>query len=283
MVGRILALFLGATGLLGFCPTVVAQEQPLPKDLASDPPFRARSEEHLERELQNPLSDLASVPLQNDFDGDLAPDQEGFRYTLSIKPNLPIDLGEDWQLIARTVAPIVYQRDVRGDHTGSAFGLGDFFQTFYLSSKNSDGLQMGFGPALLWPTATQDELGRGKWAVGPAGALVVQSGFWTVGVLADHLWSYAGSDSRPDVNRTFFQPFVAVTFPKATTLFFDAEAEYDWHADRWTVPLVAGVNQMLKFAEQPVSLGVDGKYWVSGPSTAPDWGVRFTITFVFPR
>jgi len=283
MVGRIVPVLFGALGLLGFSPILAAQEQLQPKDLAADPPARVRSEEHLAGELQNPLSDLASLPLQNDFDGDLGPDQAGFRYTFSVEPNLPFDLGEDWRVIARTVAPVIFQFDVQGDNTGRAFGLGDVFQTFYLSPKSSSVLQWGIGPGFLWPTATRDALGRGKWSVGPAGALVFQSGQWTAGVRADHLWSCAGSDSRPDVNRTFFQPFVAVTFPKGTSFFVDAEAEYDWHATQWTVPFVAGVDQMMKFGDQPVSLGVDGKYWVAGPSTAPDWGVRFTVTFVFPR
>src|SRR5213075_461384 len=106
----------------------------------------------------------------------------------------------------------------------------------------------------------------------PSGAVVVESGELTVGIVADHLWSVAGADSRADVNRTFVQPFVAVTFPKGTSLFLDAEAQYDWHETRWTVPLVAGVAQMMKFGDQPVSLGIDGKYWVAGPSTEPDWG-----------
>jgi len=288
MAGRILPILLGTVGFLGFVPTLSAQDPLLPKDLASemrgpDPPHRATSEEHLARQLVDPLDDLASLTFQGDFDGDIGPDQAGLRNTITIQPTLPIDLGEDWLLIARTFAPVLYQRNVLGEGTGRAFGVGDVFQTFYFTPKDSSGLQWGVGPALLWPTATRDVLGRGKWSVGPAGALVVQSGLWTIGVLADHLWSYAGSDSRPNVNRTAFQPFLAVTFPKATTLFFEAEAEYDWHETQWTVPLIAGVSQMMKFGEQAVSLGIDGKYWVAGPSTAPDWGVRFVVTFVFPH
>lgn len=282
------SLLLGAAGLLGLLPVASAQDS-LPKDLASEPrgpdrPARSRSEEHLARELQNPLSELASLPIQNDFDGDLARDQAGFRYTMTVRPNLPLELTEDWLLIARTDLPIIYQRDVLGENTGRAFGLGDVFQSFILSPRNdSAGLQWGVGPALLWPTATRDVLGRRKWAVGPSGAVVVASGELTVGVVADHLWSVAGADTRADVNRTFVQPFVAVTFSKGTSLFLDAEAQYDWHETRWTVPLVGGVAQMMKFGDQAVSLGIDGKYWVAGPSTEPDWGVRFTVTFVFPR
>jgi hypothetical protein len=249
----------------------------------ADPPARARSEEHLAKELVDPLSELASLDFQNDIDGDLARDQEGLRYTLTVRPILPIDIGEDWLLITRTEIPVIYQRNALGKDTGSDFGLGDILQQFYLSPKSSSEVKYGIGPAWLWPSATRDVLGREKWAVGPAAAISVESDGLTLGVLTHHFWSFAGSRTRDDVNQTTIQPFAALTFPKGTTVLVQAEVEYDWHDDRWTVPLIAGVSQVLKFSDQAVSIGIDGKYWVEGPSTAPDWGIRVVLTFIFPR
>ena len=71
------------------------------------------------------------------------------------------------------------------------------------------GLIWGVGPAFLWPTATDDELGTGKWGVGPTGVGLLQKGPWTYGMLANHIWSFAGDDDRADVNSTFLQPFFA--------------------------------------------------------------------------
>jgi hypothetical protein len=281
MAGRTSSILL-AVALLGLSRTLAAQDQ-LPRQLADEPPARARSEEHLARELQDPLSELASLDFQNDFDGDLARDQAGFRYTLTVRPIIPIDVGEDWLLIARAEIPVLYQRDVRGDHTGSDFGLGDILQTFYLSPKGSTGLKYGLGPAWLWPSATRDVLGREKWAVGPAAAVAVESDGLTIGVLTHHLWSFAGDRMRDDINRTSVRPFAAMTFPKGTTVRIEVEADYDWHEDRWTVPIMGGVSQVMKFSDQAVSLGVEGKYWVAHSSLDPDWGVRFVLTFVFPR
>lgn len=281
MVGRLAPFLLGVVALLGVSRTLAAQD--LPREMAAEPPARSRSEEHLGRELQNPLSDLAFLDFQNDFDGDLARDQEGFRYTLTVRPVLPIDIGEDWLLIARAELPVIYQRNVLGDDTGSDFGLGDILQTFYLSPKGSSELTYGLGPAWLWPSATRDVLGREKWAVGPAAAVAIQSEGLAIGVLTHHLWSFAGARSRDDLNRTTVQPFAALTFPKGTTVRVEVEADYDWHDDRWTVPLLGGVSQVLKFSDQAVSLGVEGKYWVAHSSLDPDWGVRFVLTFIFPR
>jgi hypothetical protein len=299
MVFRI-SLIVGWAAVLGLPALAAAQERNLPLDLASDAPVglrgrnqedqappetRARSEERLARELQNPVADLISVPLQSDFDCDLAPDQAGFRYTMNLQPVVPFDLGEDWLLITRTTVPVTYQFDVRGEDTGSEFGLGDILQSFFISPKgsSSEGVHLGIGPAFLWPTATRDALGTEKWGVGPSGVVVLQSRQWTVGVLTNHVWSYAGADSRPDVNQTFVQPFVAMTLSKGTTFNLTTEATFDWDADQWTVPLIGGVSQVMKFGDQPVSIGVLGKYWVEGPSSAPDWGVRFFITLIFPR
>ncbi len=73
------------------------------------------------------------------------------------------------------------------------------------------------------------------------------------------------------------------TFKTTTTLSFATESTYDWIGDQWTVPLVAGVSQLVKIGKLPMSLGVNGKYWVEGPDSAPDWGMRFTMTSLFPK
>jgi hypothetical protein len=276
----------GAAVLRTFIGTLAAQDVALPTRLGEEtdkPVYRARSEDRLAQQLQNPIADLTSVLLQSDIDGDVGPDQAGSRYTVNVLPVIPVDVGEDWLLVTRTLLPIIYQREVQGEGTGRAFGLGDTLQSFFISPKGGDGLSWGVGPAFLWPTATREVLGGEKWAAGPTGVVVLESGPWTAGVLANHLWSYSGSRSRADVNQTFVQPFAAVTFWKGTTLSVSTEAAYDWHADQWTVPLMAGFTQVIKLGELPIGLGVSGKYWADGPSSAPDWGVRFAVTLIFPR
>jgi hypothetical protein len=45
----------------------------------------------------------------------------------------------------------------------------------------------------------------------PTAVVLTQKSGWTVGILANHVWSYAGDDDRAEVNSTFLQPFIAYT------------------------------------------------------------------------
>ncbi len=102
-------------------------------------------------------------------------------------------------------------------------------------------------------------------------------------MLANHIWSFARDDGRKEVNSTFLQPFLAYTFKTATTLTFNTESTYDWIEDQWNVPLFAGVGQIVKIGKLPVSLQLGSQYWVEGPDSAPDWSMRFNITFLLPK
>jgi hypothetical protein len=72
----------------------------------------------------------------------------------------------------------------------------------------SGGLIWGVGPVLLLPTATDSLLGAKKWGAGPAAVALIMRVPWTVGMLANHIWSYAGDSDRPDISNTFLQPFM---------------------------------------------------------------------------
>jgi hypothetical protein len=162
-------------------------------------------------------------------------------------------------------------------------GLGDIVQSFFFSPKEPvGGWILGFGPVLLYPSATDDRLGTEKWAAGPTALALKQSGPWTFGVLGNHLWSYAGSEDRRSVNLTFVQPFAAYVTKTKTTFSLNAEATYDWNESQWTVPLNLSVAQLVKVGKLPVQFAVGGRYYAEGPSGAPDWGLRFVITPLFP-
>jgi hypothetical protein len=99
-----------------------------------------------------------------------------------------------------------------------------------------------------------------------------------------HIWSVAGSDSRADVSSTFIQPFLAHTTPTAWTYSLNAETSYDWKARQWSVPINATATKLLKFGEQPVSIGGGVRYWAESPDSGPhDWGLRLIVTFLFPK
>ena len=237
----------------------------------------------LAKTLANPIGALISVPFQNNFDFGGGPNGDGFQYKVNIQPVVPISLNETWNLISRTIIPVVYQENIFG--TSSQAGLSDTVQSLFFSPKapTSGGWIWGVGPVLLLPTATDDLLGTEKWGAGPTAVLLKQQNGWTYGVLANHIWSYAGESSRADVNATFLQPFLTFTTPKQTTFTINTESTYDWANSQWTVPLNASVAQLVKVGKLPLQFQIGARYYAAKPANGPEWGLRFSVTFLFPK
>lgn len=237
----------------------------------------------LAKAVLNPIASLISVPIQNNFDWGAGPNDDGFQYKVTVQPVIPISLNEDWNVISRTIVPYVYQEDVIG--TTSQSGLADTVQSLFFSpvKPTKSGWIWGAGPVLQIPTATDDLLGEEKWGAGPTAVVLKQEGKWTYGALFNHVWSFAGEDTRADVSRTFLQPFVSYTTKTFTSFGLNTESTYDWEGEQWNVPLNAFVQQLLKVGKQPIALQLGGRYYAEGPSGGPEWGLRFQIQFLFPK
>ena len=250
------------------------------QDPAPTPGAGTEGDDDLATKLANPVSDLISVPFQFNYDCCYGP-EDGARYTLNIQPVIPFKLSPDLSLVVRTIIPIIDQEPTTptsGDH----FGLGDITQTFFFSPPPRNGLTWAFGPAFLWPVGT-DNLGSDKWGVGPSALVLKQRAGTTVGMLANHIWSYAGDSDREDISATFLQPFVSHTWPSTTGVSLNLEATYDWKGEDWTVPLNAGVSHIYTFGKQKVQMGIFGKVYLAAPDDGPDWGLRFVATFLIPQ
>lgn len=237
----------------------------------------------LAQELTNPVAALISVPIQYNFDQNIGPADDGKRHLINIQPVVPISLNQDWTLISRTITPIISQDDIFPG-AGSQFGLGDVVQSFFFSPKKpTNGLIWGVGPVLLLPTGTETLLTADKWGAGPTAVALTQQNGWTVGVLANHIWSFAGDEDRADISATFLQPFITYTTPDAWTFALNTESTYDWQADDWAVPINLNISKLVKFGQQPVSIGAGVRYWADSAQAGPEgWGARATLTYLFP-
>ena len=204
---------------------------------------------------------------------------------LNIQPVIPVSLSEKWNLITRTIMPVIWQPEfVPG--RGRTTGLGDINFTGFLSPADSGKLTWGAGPVILFPSATDDALGTGKWGAGPSAVFLMMSPPWVSGVLINNIWSFAGSDTRGDVNQMLLQPFVNYNLPKGWYLVSAPIITANWEAEsgnRWTIPIGMGVGKVLRLGKLPFNCSAQGYYNLDKPVTGGDWTLRLQVQLLLPK
>lgn len=234
----------------------------------------------LAKQEQNPLARLIRLQLEDNAQFGFGPDNEVLNF-LRVQPIIPFDLSEDWSLITRTVIPIVHQ-----PWPESADGLSDIAVQLLLSPEKSGKFIWGVGPALVFPTATDEIIGTEKWSAGPVVAGVYRSGPWVIGAIVNQLWSFAGDDGRQDVNAMTLRPFINYNLPHGWSLASAPSIVANWEADndnRWLVPLGGGVGKVFAIGSKLMSISLEAYYHVESPEIGPDWQLRLQLTFLFPK
>lgn len=263
-------------------------QEPLSTSSGSAAMTAPASADELAKKLANPIASLISVPFQSNFDWGGGPRGDGFQFKMNIQPVIPFSLNERWNLITRTIIPVIQQDDVAGTFarpSGTQIGLGDTSISAWLSPVNptDNGWILGVGPILSLPTGTNNLLTSDKWAAGPTAIALKQDKGWTYGALAFHMWDFAGDDDRSSVNLTFLQPFLALNRSGGWTYSLNSESSYNWQSSEWTIPVNLMVSKLIKFGKRPVQFQLGGRYYVEKPDSGPEWGMRFAVTFLFPQ
>lgn len=246
----------------------------------------ATDQAELAKKTLNPIANLISLPIQFNYDRGIGATDDGKKYVVNIQPVIPISIGPDWNVISRTILPLIDQNDILPGGAADETGIGDITQSLFFSPKNptSAGWIWGAGPVILLPTASDELLGSEKWGIGPTAVALKQEHGFTYGMLANHIWSVAGDSDRSDINATFLQPFFSYTTKTFTSFTINTESIYNWQDDEWSVPVNLLVSQLLKIGSQPISIQAGPRYWAESPDNGPeDWGFRFALTFLFPK
>ena len=244
---------------------------------ATAPP--AASAEELAKKLANPIANLISVPIQSNWDVGIGA-FNGSKLVVNVQPVIPITLSPKLNLITRWILPIVSQFDITGEDTQQG-GLGDAVITGFLSPSQSS-LTWGVGPAILVPTATDAVLGSEKFGIGPSVVVLKQSGPWTYGVLANHLFTVSGNEERDDVNASFFNPFASYNWKSGAGITATLEYTQDWEHDLSVAVVHAMFSGVTKFGGQTVSLAIGPRIHFA-PDNHAAYGLRAAITMVFPK
>ena len=245
----------------------------------------SQDQSDLAKQSQNPISDLISLPLQSNFDFNVGPNDR-FRYTGNIQPVIPFKLSENWNLVTRTILPLLYQPDFTSS-SGGEFGISDTNFSAWLSPRKPGKIIWGIGPAIAIPTATDDTLGTGKWAAGPTVVALVMPSPWVIGFLVQNIWSFAGDSDREDVNFLFSQVFANYNLSNGWYLVSAPIITANWKADssdRWTIPIGGGAGKVFRMGELPINTSLQAYYNVEKPElTGADWQLRWQFQFLFPR
>lgn len=234
----------------------------------------------LARAVQNPIASLISVPFQNNTNFDYGP-REKTQNVLNIQPVIPFSLSEEWNLITRTIVPIISQPGfVPGQDREN--GLGNILFTAFASPKNSGTWIWGAGPAIQLPTSTDDQLGADEWAAGPSFVILTMPGPWVIGSLFSNVWDLTGDD---DINFFTWQYFVNYNFGGGWYLTSSPVITANWEADdEWTIPVGGGFGRVFRIGQQPVNAQVQAFYNVEKPDDlGPKWSLRFQLQFMFPK
>ncbi|WP_338731015.1 hypothetical protein [Mangrovimonas cancribranchiae] len=241
------------------------------------------SDEELAKKLANPVASLISLPFQNNIDFGIG-DNNGTRYTLNIQPVLPISINEKWNLIGRVVLPVISQYNITGQGTNES-GLSDAVVSGFFSPKASkNGLTWGVGPALLFPTGTDDFLTTKKFGAGPTAVILKQAKGITFGALVNQIWSFAGNEDRADVNQMFLQPFFTYNWSSGGGVGFNMEWTQNWEADTSTVWLNPTFSGLSSFGKQKISFAVGPRFNLNAPDGQDaDLGFRAVLILLFPK
>ncbi len=242
------------------------------------------SADEIAKSLANPNSPLASLTLKvqyTTFKGDLPNADDQDKFGLTFQPTLPFPLANGDKVIFRPAVPLSFVQPVfessKSDFSDES-GLGDIGYYLMYAGSAEGGLRWGLGTGGSIPTATDSDLGSGRWTLGPEALIGKIDKKYVAVLLANHQWDFAGWGDG-EVSSTLIQP-IAVYLPGGGWSVGSAPAiTHNWESDDWTVPLNLNFSKTVTLGGRPWKFGMEFNYYVEQPDAfGPEFLVEFKIT-----
>jgi len=244
------------------------------------------SAEELAKISQNPVGNLISVPFQNNTNLNFGP-EKGTQDVLNIQPVVPIEISDDWNIITRTILPVIWQ-PAMGPGDSSVSGIGDLQFNAFLSPAKPGEWIWGAGAIVQAPTQSNAKLGNDNWGLGPTFVVLhlAKGDPWVYGVLINNVWSTTSNKQGGAYSNGVIQPFVNYNFEGGLYLTSSPIATVNWKAaggQQWTVPLGGGVGKIFHLGKLPVNTQISAYYNVAKPDFGPNWQIRAQVQLMFPK
>ena len=231
------------------------------------------------KQTQNPVANLISVPFEYYLYTQVGEDKQ-VANLLSIKPVIPFQLSDDWNLISRAMIPLEV---IPTGNNSSVFGLGDINLSLFLTPKDCSEFIWGVGPAIQLPTSTSKYTGNSSWGLGPTAVGLSMDGPCVYGALFNAVWAINNSSA---CNTMLIQPFVNYNLAGGWALSFAPEITNVWAASAgngWTLPLGFGVSKTFELDKQLYSASVAQYYDVISPPGGPNYYFKAELSLLFPK
>ena len=255
---------------------------------AAAPAHAEMSAEELAKLAQNPVGNLISVPFQNNTNLNFGP-EKGTQNILNIQPVIPIEVNKDWNIITRTIVPVVWMPALSED-IGAKSGVGDIQFSTLLSPGQPGHWIWGAGPIFQLPTNSSAELGNKNWGMGPEFVILhLDHGDpWVFGAVINNIWSLTSNKQGGSYNNFLIQPFVNYNVPDGGGLYFvsDPIITANWKANsgqQWILPVGGGVGKIFHLGKLPVNTQIQAYYNVVRPDYQANWQIRAQAQFMFPK
>lgn len=245
----------------------------------------------INKQLTNPVSELWSITFQQDNYYLGNPDR--WNSNLNFQPVMPVALTNNWNLITRPVVPLFVSQphadpnDPANIERTTGFGDIGLVELFSPSQRLAGQWLLGLGPTFIFPTASSEYIGQGKWQAGPGAIAGYLSEKWILGAFVQNWISFAGNADRHSTNQMNLQPIASYFFGEGWSIGYSGNILANWKADSgniWTVPIGLSLSKVVKLGKLPVRVALAGQYMPVHPDEyGQHWNIQVLLAPVLPK